>query len=123
MSNKTHQKLIGEVLHAVAEATKKATTKAVNRGCEPRDAWTAAAEALSVALAAVHCDLVGLDEGAIEGCAEAICQAASGFAEELELGAALDCYTDPNHPEFDPDFNEKIRKIRPDWFGDNSKLN
>jgi len=33
-----------------------------------------------------------------------------------DLGEALKRYTDPNDPEFDPEFNKKIRRLRPDWF-------
>jgi hypothetical protein len=35
-----------------------------------------------------------------------------------DLGAALDRYTDPNHPEFDPEFTKDIKELRPDWFAD-----
>jgi hypothetical protein len=34
----------------------------------------------------------------------------------LDIGVELERYTDPNHPEFDPEFNKKIRELRPDWF-------
>jgi hypothetical protein len=36
--------------------------------------------------------------------------------EEHELAEALDHYTDLTHPEYDPEFDAKIRKLRPDWF-------
>jgi hypothetical protein len=32
------------------------------------------------------------------------------------LGAALDRYTDPSDPEYDPEFDREIRQTRPDWF-------
>lgn len=35
---------------------------------------------------------------------------------EAELAEALDAYTDPTHPEYDPEFDKKIRRLRPDWF-------
>lgn len=35
---------------------------------------------------------------------------------ETELAEALDAYTDPTHPEYDPKFTAKIKAIRPDWF-------
>lgn len=35
---------------------------------------------------------------------------------ETELAEALDAYTDPDHPEYDPEFDKKIRRLRPDWF-------
>ena len=38
---------------------------------------------------------------------------------ELNLGYALDKYTDPSHPEYDPEFDKKIRALRPDWFVEN----
>jgi len=36
--------------------------------------------------------------------------------EEDELANALDAYTDPTNPEYDPDFDREIRRLRPDWF-------
>jgi len=30
----------------------------------------------------------------------------------------LEAYTDPTHPEYDPDFDGQIRTLRPDWFED-----
>ena len=33
-----------------------------------------------------------------------------------DLGADLENFTDPNHPEYDPEFDAEIRKTRPDWF-------
>lgn len=35
---------------------------------------------------------------------------------ENELVKALEAYTTPGHPEYDPVFDRKIRAIRPDWF-------
>jgi hypothetical protein len=35
---------------------------------------------------------------------------------EKELAEALDKYTDPSHPEFDPTFDKDIRALRPGWF-------
>ena len=35
---------------------------------------------------------------------------------EQELAQALENYTNPNHPEYDAEFDKKIRSIRPDWF-------
>ncbi len=37
---------------------------------------------------------------------------------EHELAEALEAYTDPNHPEYDEEFDKKIRALRPDWFDD-----
>ena len=37
---------------------------------------------------------------------------------ESELAEALEAYTDPDHPEFDPEFDAEIRSLRPDWFED-----
>lgn len=39
------------------------------------------------------------------------------FTEE-ELAIALENYTNPNHPEYDKNFDEEIRRVRPDWFED-----
>lgn len=40
-------------------------------------------------------------------------------AEEwAALGEALDAYTDPSHPEYDPVFDAAIRKRQPKWFAD-----
>lgn len=39
--------------------------------------------------------------------------------EESELAEALEAYTDPTHPEYDPEFDGHIRSLRPDWFVDN----
>jgi hypothetical protein len=36
--------------------------------------------------------------------------------EEHELAVALDNYTDPTHPDYDPAFDAKIRKEAPHWF-------
>ncbi len=36
--------------------------------------------------------------------------------EESNLAEALEAYTDPTHPEYDPDFDRQIRALRPDWF-------
>ena len=36
--------------------------------------------------------------------------------EESELAEALAAYTDPTHPEYDPEFDREIRTLRPDWF-------
>ena len=35
---------------------------------------------------------------------------------EACLTAALERYTDPNHPEYDAEFDKEIRRLRPDWF-------
>ena len=40
-----------------------------------------------------------------------------------ELAEALDNYTDPNHPEYDPEFDREIRRLRPDWFIDEVERN
>jgi hypothetical protein len=37
-------------------------------------------------------------------------------AEEAELAHALDAYTTPGNPEYDPEFDAHIRALRPDWF-------
>lgn len=39
-----------------------------------------------------------------------------GDPEEHDLATALDSYTDPTSPEYDPDFDRQIRELRPDWF-------
>ena len=36
--------------------------------------------------------------------------------DEHDLAVALDSYTDPQHPDYDPEFDRKIRALRPDWF-------
>ena len=36
---------------------------------------------------------------------------------EAELAEALDAYTDPKNPEYDAAFDREIRRLRPDWFG------
>ncbi len=36
--------------------------------------------------------------------------------DETELAEALESYTNPNSPEYDPEFDRQIRKVRPDWF-------
>lgn len=41
-----------------------------------------------------------------------------GVIREHELAEALDNYTNPAHPDFDPVFNAEIRRLRPDWFDD-----
>lgn len=38
--------------------------------------------------------------------------------DEAELADALERYTNPDDPEYDPEFDAKIRKLRPDWFGE-----
>jgi hypothetical protein len=35
---------------------------------------------------------------------------------EHELAEALARYTDPDDPEYDPEFDREIRRLRPDWF-------
>lgn len=35
---------------------------------------------------------------------------------EEQLGEALDAYTDPDNPQYDANFTEKIKVMRPDWF-------
>lgn len=37
---------------------------------------------------------------------------------ESELAEALESYTDPSNPEYDPEFDREIRTLRPDWFED-----
>lgn len=37
---------------------------------------------------------------------------------ENELAEALERYTDPDDPEYDPDFAAEIRRLRPDWFAE-----
>jgi hypothetical protein len=34
------------------------------------------------------------------------------------LAEALRKYTDRDDPEYDPDFDKTIRRLRPDWFAD-----
>ena len=41
--------------------------------------------------------------------------------EESELAEALEAYTDPTHPEYDPEFDGRIRSLRPDWFEDGKR--
>lgn len=36
--------------------------------------------------------------------------------DENDLARALDSYTTPGSPEYDPDFDRKICALRPDWF-------
>jgi hypothetical protein len=38
--------------------------------------------------------------------------------EKEELGDALEAYTNPASPEYDAEFDRKIRTRRPDWFGE-----
>ena len=33
-----------------------------------------------------------------------------------DMADAIDRYTDPQHPEYDPEFDKQIRELRPDWF-------
>ncbi len=40
----------------------------------------------------------------------------AGMDGESELADALEAYTDPAHPEYDPDFEREIRALRPDCF-------
>ncbi|HEX8324735.1 MAG TPA: hypothetical protein VF595_12580 [Tepidisphaeraceae bacterium] len=40
---------------------------------------------------------------------------------EHELAVALESYTNPNHPEYDPEFDAQIRALRPDWFEGEAK--
>lgn len=40
---------------------------------------------------------------------------------EKELAEALDNYTNPEHPDYDPEFDATIRRLRPDWFIDPEK--
>jgi hypothetical protein len=40
---------------------------------------------------------------------------------EAELAEALERYTDPDDPEYDPVFTEKLRRLRPDWFDPDGK--
>jgi hypothetical protein len=35
---------------------------------------------------------------------------------EETLAIALDAYTDPMNPEYDPEFDREIRKAAPHWF-------
>ena len=37
---------------------------------------------------------------------------------EEELAEALEAYTDPASPQYDAEFDKKIRTLRPDWFAD-----
>lgn len=37
-------------------------------------------------------------------------------AKEAELAEALEAYTTPGDPQYDPEFDAKIRALRPDWF-------
>lgn len=37
--------------------------------------------------------------------------------EEQTLADALESYTDPASPEYDPKFDQEIRKADPNWFG------
>jgi len=38
--------------------------------------------------------------------------------DEAELANALENYTNPNHPEYDPEFTKQIKALRPDWFAE-----
>jgi hypothetical protein len=40
-----------------------------------------------------------------------------------ELAEALDAYTDPSHPDYDAEFDRRIRTLRPDWFGGDRSSN
>lgn len=40
--------------------------------------------------------------------------------EEHELALALERYTTPGNPEYDPDFTRELRRLRPDWFTDDN---
>lgn len=42
-------------------------------------------------------------------------------AEEAELAEALEAYTTPSHPEYDPEFDAEIRALRPEWFDDDGR--
>jgi hypothetical protein len=150
MSKKRNQRsgpspLVQQALQALQTCVEDLTTKLVDAGHKPDAAQIAVTEAVAITLAALHCQLKGLDSGAVKDCYEALGTAAQTFAEQHladalghytdpnhpdfdpdftdRLADALGHYTDLNHPDFDPDFNEKIRKLRPDWFGDDSQLN
>ena len=41
--------------------------------------------------------------------------------EENDLAESLANYTNPDHPEYDPEFDKQIRTLRPDWFDDTSR--
>ena len=41
--------------------------------------------------------------------------------EESELAEVLDRYTDPQDPEFDPDFSIRIMDRQPQWFTDDQR--
>lgn len=45
----------------------------------------------------------------------------AGLGGASGLGEALDAYTDPTHPEYDPEFDRAIRSLRPDWFDDQER--
>jgi hypothetical protein len=38
--------------------------------------------------------------------------------EKHELAEDLEHYTDPDDPQYDEEFTEKLRRMRPDWFND-----
>ena len=42
-------------------------------------------------------------------------------AKEAELAEALDAYTTPGDPQYDPKFDAKIRALRPDWFEEDGR--
>ena len=42
--------------------------------------------------------------------------------KEHQLAEDLKNYTNPDHPEYDPIFTEKVRKIRPSWVESIDKL-
>ena len=47
-------------------------------------------------------------------------QETDGLCEDClqnELADTLANCTDPNHPDYDPVFDKKIKTLRPDWFG------
>ena len=52
---------------------------------------------------------------------EAIAIIAVDLAEqddaEADLALALQRYTDPSDPIYDPDFTAELQRLRPDWFG------
>ncbi|HEX4144547.1 MAG TPA: hypothetical protein VHY91_13655 [Pirellulales bacterium] len=43
------------------------------------------------------------------------------MADHVEsIGDTLDNATDPNHPDFDSEFNKELRNIRPEWFAEDN---
>lgn len=40
------------------------------------------------------------------------------WISETTMAKRLNLLTDPNHPQFCPEFSRMIRKLRPDWFLD-----